>query len=219
MFTAVRPVAPKPRRKERVPAHGERPMMGLSSNRNFITCNALEVIRARPPPTDVQEYSYVCKPDFGCVPTYLTAARQRLQREKEEQDVAAAEAARQVSLNWHFFCNSCISSLFGHQLSDIVPLQYFSSWQWTVEWAQDAEARGVAMSKEERAELLALLKGKWGVLNAAFQRLPMTLDTPSKRRRKEVLEAQLAQTEHDIQLLQNAVTVLIRNDLHQNSYT
>lgn len=65
------------------------------------------------------------------------------------------------------------------------------------------------LSEEDRMELLRRLKTKWGVLNAAFQKLPLQLDTPSKQRRKEHLETELAQTEADIQLLQLRPTVLV----------
>lgn len=39
---------------------------------------------------------------------------------------------------------------------------------------------------EEVAALVALLREKWGAVHAAYQRLPCVVDTPSKRRRKEV---------------------------------
>lgn len=65
------------------------------------------------------------------------------------------------------------------------------------------------LSTEDKAELTDQLKARWGDLNAAFQKLPLQLDTPSKRRRKEILEAELAQTEADILLLQHHSTVMV----------
>jgi len=40
------------------------------------------------------------------------------------------------------------------------------------------------MSEADKEELLKQLKRKWGMFNAAFQRLPLQLDTPSKKRAK-----------------------------------
>ena len=65
------------------------------------------------------------------------------------------------------------------------------------------------MSQEERDQLLRQLKTQWGALNSAFQKLPLTVDSPSMLRRRESLEAQLAQTESDIQLIQQRETVMI----------
>lgn len=42
------------------------------------------------------------------------------------------------------------------------------------------------ISGEELAELIRHLKLKWQSINEAYVRLPCVLDTPSKRRRKEV---------------------------------
>jgi len=65
------------------------------------------------------------------------------------------------------------------------------------------------MGEEEKEELLKQLKRKWGIFNAAFQRLPLQLDTPSKKRAKESLESELAQCEADIQLLQWRSKIMI----------
>ena len=65
------------------------------------------------------------------------------------------------------------------------------------------------LSDADKHTLLRQLKVRWGNLNAAFQKLPLQLDTPSKQRRKEDLELQLAQTEADIQLLQLRPTVMV----------
>lgn len=65
------------------------------------------------------------------------------------------------------------------------------------------------MPAAEKQDLLMQLKRQWGELNAAYQKLPLQLDTPSKKRSKEFLEAQLAQCESDIQLLQLRPQVVI----------
>ncbi len=65
------------------------------------------------------------------------------------------------------------------------------------------------MSEADKEELLRQLKRKWGIFNAAFQKLPLQLDTPSKKRAKESLENELAQCEADIQLLQWRPKIMI----------
>ena len=42
----------------------------------------------------------------------------------------------------------------------------------------------LALSEDERAELLGHLKAKWAQLNTAFQKLPFMVDTPAKVRRE-----------------------------------
>ncbi len=71
----------------------------------------------------------------------------------------------------------------------------------------------MALSGGEREELLGHLKAKWATLNAAFQALPFTTDTPAKARRKEALEAQLAQAEADIKSLAHGGTVYVVLDM------
>ncbi len=68
------------------------------------------------------------------------------------------------------------------------------------------------MSPEERAELLAHLKAKWGAVNAAYLKLGFVADIESAVRRKEGLEAELASIEGDIWLLSRGDAVLVVRD-------
>lgn len=68
------------------------------------------------------------------------------------------------------------------------------------------------MSPEERGELLSHLKSKWAQVNAAYLKLGFVLDIESKIKRKEALEAELAQIEADIKLLQRGNVILIVRD-------
>ena len=68
------------------------------------------------------------------------------------------------------------------------------------------------LPEEERLQLLRQLKLKWAQINSQFLRLPFTLDTPAKRRRKEIYEAQLAQIEKDVRLLQSSEEIVITSD-------
>ncbi|KAK9864242.1 hypothetical protein WJX84_007003, partial [Apatococcus fuscideae] len=53
---------------------------------------------------------------------------------------------------------------------------------------------------------------KWAVINGAYQKLPFSLDTPTKKRRKEELERQLGQIEKDIALLQKGDRLMVVDD-------
>jgi ADP-glucose pyrophosphorylase len=68
------------------------------------------------------------------------------------------------------------------------------------------------LSQEERDELLGHLKSKWSICNTAYQKMTFTLDTPTKKKRKEVYEQQLAEIEKDIQLLERGDVVLVVED-------
>jgi Calmodulin-binding len=68
------------------------------------------------------------------------------------------------------------------------------------------------LSPEERAQLLGHLKTKWSSVNTAYQKMTFTLDTPTKQKRKETYEAQLADIEKDIQMLERGEVILVVED-------
>lgn len=74
---------------------------------------------------------------------------------------------------------------------------------------QELDAVMIPFPDAEKQELLRHLKTRWGVQNSAFQKLPLQLDTATKKRRKEQLELELTQTEADIQLLQLRPGIMI----------
>ena len=74
---------------------------------------------------------------------------------------------------------------------------------------QEKEAHVIQLPEEERQALLRALKIKWGAVNAAYQRLPFSLDTPAKQKRKEGYERQLTDIEKDIGTLSHSETVLV----------
>ncbi|KAI7838490.1 hypothetical protein COHA_007752 [Chlorella ohadii] len=79
--------------------------------------------------------------------------------------------------------------------------------------AQEEEEPGTrVISGDELAELIRHLKLKWQDINQAYVRLPCVLDTPSKRRRKEELEAQLGEIERDVRMLSKASSVRISSE-------
>ncbi|KAK9829958.1 hypothetical protein WJX72_008869 [[Myrmecia] bisecta] len=166
-----KPTMTKMRIKDSVPKRSERPVMGLMSNKNFITCNAVETILAEPKGRKSQEFLYTQKPDFGKVPDYLQKNKSRIESEKAQ--VEAYLKLRQQ---------------------------------------QEQDAHVSQVSEEERQQLLRHLKTKWATVNAAYQKLPFSLDTPAKQKRKENYERQLTDIEKDIRLLERGDTILVLQD-------
>lgn len=74
---------------------------------------------------------------------------------------------------------------------------------------QDDSDRVQPMSEHERQDLLRHLKDKWATMNATYQKIGFVLDIESKIKRKEELEAQLAEIEKDIKTLERGDVVLI----------
>merc|ERR1712159_766884 len=68
-------------KKPAVPRRTERPVLGLVTSKNFITCNAVENILAVPKKTDVRQVSYMNKKGYGKVPAYLEKVRAEIQDE------------------------------------------------------------------------------------------------------------------------------------------
>lgn len=70
-------------RKPGVPTRTERPVLGITSNKNYITANAVEAILMVPRNTTKQELNYLEKEDYGKVPEYLTHVKEEVRRENE----------------------------------------------------------------------------------------------------------------------------------------
>lgn len=69
-----------------LPNKSERPIMGLKTNKNFITANAVEAILQVPMVPEQQELNYLEKEDYGKVPEYLGAVKEEIRRENEMID-------------------------------------------------------------------------------------------------------------------------------------
>ncbi|GAB4821305.1 hypothetical protein N2152v2_008351 [Parachlorella kessleri] len=152
-----------------VPKRSDKPLMGLSSDKNFVCENVKEAAVVSPKHKEQQQMSYLDKPWFGAVPPYL----QKRMREIEEQR-ARAERLQQ---------------------------------------ANEADSNVVqTLQGEELAALVTSLKLKWQSVNEAYQRLPCVLDTPSKKRRKEDMEALLNEIERDIKTLQRTQVLHVTAD-------
>jgi len=90
-FTRREVVPPRPA----VPSRDDKPVMGLVTSKNFITCNAVENILAVPKKTDVRQVSYINKKGYGKVPQYLEKVKGEIQDEynyiMQMQEAAAGE--------------------------------------------------------------------------------------------------------------------------------
>ena len=178
-----------------------------------------------PPPARPQAPRYVQKADYGKVPGYLQHNKAQIAKEKARQD-ALLLAAEQVAR--HHSCTHLHAS-YGAGLSDswigdapscyLLTARHPCNGQYTAQPCShelnDAlvqERASRVLPEEERLQLVRQLKLKWAQTNTQFLRLPFTLDTPAKRRRKEVYEAQLAQLEKDIRLLQHNRNIMVTSE-------
>lgn len=73
-------------RRPAVPAREDKPVMGLRSNKNFITANAVGAILQVPPATDLGQPNYLRKEDYGRVPVYLQQVKEEIRRENDMID-------------------------------------------------------------------------------------------------------------------------------------
>lgn len=77
------PTVSKTKLRPAVPTKDEKPVMGLTSNKNFITANAVEAILAKPKNVPQEEFQWTMKPDYGKVPMYLRRNKARVAAERE----------------------------------------------------------------------------------------------------------------------------------------
>ena len=69
--------------KEAVPSRTEMPIMGLKTSKNFIKCNALEIILTEPTSKGKKEVNYLKKESYGKVPDYLHQVKDEVMKEKD----------------------------------------------------------------------------------------------------------------------------------------
>ena len=74
------------RKKSEIPDRNSIPVMGIRTNKNYITSNAVEAILAAPRITKPVDRNYMGKEDFGKVPSYLTQVKEEIRRENEMID-------------------------------------------------------------------------------------------------------------------------------------
>ncbi|GMI42054.1 hypothetical protein TeGR_g10240 [Tetraparma gracilis] len=81
-------------KKETVPRRDEKPVMGLRTNKNFITANAVEAILSVPQMPRNAKVDYLGKEDYGKVPDYLGNVKEEIRR---ENDMIDEYVSRQLS--------------------------------------------------------------------------------------------------------------------------
>uniref|UniRef100_A0A061SKA3 Enkurin n=1 Tax=Tetraselmis sp. GSL018 TaxID=582737 RepID=A0A061SKA3_9CHLO len=79
----TRPTNRKEKSKPPVPTTKDKPIMGLCSEKNFITTNAVENILSKPQKVPLEEPRFTQRKTFGKVPTYLKQIKARISQENE----------------------------------------------------------------------------------------------------------------------------------------
>lgn len=170
-------------RKPTVPKHTDKPaIMGVKSNKNFITTNAVENIMSIPKKPE-KKYAdtkhgathqldpsgltpkYRNKKDFGKKPEYLEKRKKEMEHAQIEYDAYIRERFRQGAMK--------------------------------------------QLSEDERQSVIDGLKKNWEELHHQYQGLSVVTDTAPKKARKESLEAQMKQLERDIETMEKHKVIYI----------
>ena len=69
-----------------LPDKSERPVLGIKTNKNFVTANAVEAILQVPRSLESKDLNYLEKEDYGKVPEYLGQVKEEIKRENEMID-------------------------------------------------------------------------------------------------------------------------------------
>jgi len=173
--------------KPKVPNHAEKPLMGIKSNKNFITTNAVDNILSVPKkpaanfvdtkhgathPLDPSGLTpkYLKKKNYGQTPVYLEKRKEEVERMQQEYD----------------------------------------------EYVQESMKRGAMreLTLDERNNIIAGLKCNWEEIHHQYQGLSVVTDTAPKKNRKERMEAEMNQLEKDIELLEKHGKIYIATPMY-----
>jgi len=55
--------------------------MGLKSDKNFVTANAVDVILMQPKKKIIEEKNYLTKKNYGLIPNYISSLRNEVENE------------------------------------------------------------------------------------------------------------------------------------------
>lgn len=167
-----------------VPNRKDRPLMGLKTNKNFITTNAVNNITSVPRKPEKKfvdtrrgdthnlipsglEPLYVHKKDFGETPNYIIKRIEEMTKAQQDYDTYIAEHFRRGALR-------CLTT-------------------------------------EEHQSIVDGLKANWEDIHEQYQGLSVVTDTTPKKNRKERMEAAMKQLEKDIELFEKYKTIYIGN--------
>eukprot|EP00798_Chlamydomonas_sp_ICE-L_P002685 gene2685-12918_t len=81
--TPTSPSNPKTKLRASVPDRNDKPIMGLTSNKDYITTNAVGVILAKPGKVPQPDFQWTSRPGYGMTPAYLKRNMQQVQQEKD----------------------------------------------------------------------------------------------------------------------------------------
>ncbi|XP_060085837.1 enkurin-like [Ylistrum balloti] len=172
------------RRRPIVPAKDNTPLMGLKTNKNFITTNAVQNITSVPKaPQKIYcdtrigdknhlepsglEPKYIHKKEYGDTPKYLVKRKEEMQKAQEEYDAYIAEHFRRGAMR--------------------------------------------SLTEDERRAILEGLQSNWEDIHDQYQSLSVVTDTAPKKNRKERMEAQMKQLERDIETFERHKVIYIAN--------
>ena len=82
-----------------VPTRTDKPVQGLTTAKNYVNCNAVEIINSSPKKRNQAEVPYTSREDYGKVPAYLEAVKTKIQHEKELVEKYVAEQYGSVDDN------------------------------------------------------------------------------------------------------------------------
>jgi hypothetical protein len=68
-------------KKPAIPTLKDKPIMGLKSDKNFITANAVDVILMAPKKRKTEEFNYLNKKSYGKVPEYISKLKEEVEKE------------------------------------------------------------------------------------------------------------------------------------------
>jgi len=178
------------------------PIVGLRSDVDFITANALEVINEGSKDDkeggkedegggreDREEMDYLRKACYGKVPAYL----RRVQAEIQREDVLLDAFIRRQQQHQHQHQHRQQRKKKGEREED-------------EEKEGEEGAVMETVSEGKRVALVVALKAKWDAVNAAYQKTAHQgqFQSAGARRRKEQNEKIMDQLEQDIELLEQA---------------
>ncbi|RNA39545.1 enkurin [Brachionus plicatilis] len=160
----------------------DRPLLGIKTNKNFISQNAVDTIMAVPKKPEKNfvdtrkgdkfkiepsglEPVYVKKKTFGTVPTYIIDRNEERSKARAEYEAYMQEYFKKGAMR--------------------------------------------TMSNEEREAILQGLKKNWDELHHAYQSLSVVIDTLPKKMKKEKIENEMKALEKDIDLLQRHQMIYI----------
>lgn len=172
------------RRRPKVPAQDDKPLMGLKTTKNFITTNAVQNITSvpkRPEKVFVDtkngdknyltpsglEPVYIHKKEYGSTPQYLTKRQEEMKRAQEEYNAYVAEHFRRGAMQ--------------------------------------------QLSEAERQHILNGLEKNWEEIHDQYQGLSVVTDTAPKKNRKERMESEMKQLERDIEEIKKHKVIYISN--------